>query len=178
MNILNLVGGNAIAGPQSLRFPARPKPAVRFRGNVVIDPAVCLACGICEYVCVSRAIELTPAEDHCEWSYDPASCTYCGRCVDHCPAAALSQTPDRGVCHGQSGELRENVTVVYPSCPECGKPTMPVNDVLLGRAFKELTPELGSRARLCERCRHKATVHSLKRGFGATSDTERNTDGR
>ena len=178
MNIFNLITGNAIQGPQSLRFPERHTPTPFYRGRVVMDPAKCLACGICDYVCVSAAIEVTPGEGQCEWTYDPARCTYCGRCVDHCPGAALTQADDRGPSYGRPGELAEKVTVIYPSCPECGKPAIPFNDAVLGVAFKDVTAQLRERVHLCDRCRRKATVTALKKGFGATADTERNTDER
>lgn len=174
MNIFNVLAGNVRQGPQTLRFPERPVPKAKFRGAVTMDPDKCLACGICAYVCVSRAISLNQAEDRFEWTYDPAACTYCGRCVDHCPGAALAQAADRGPSYGRPGELAETVTVIYPACPGCGKPAMPFNEALLGAAFKDVTAELRQRVHLCERCRHKATVSALKKGFGAIGDTERN----
>jgi len=173
MNIFNLVTGNALQGPQTLRFPNRHVPTGSYRGNVTMDPTKCLTCGICAHVCVSAAIELTQAEGTCDWTYDPARCTYCGRCVDHCPVAALTQAPDRGPSYGRPGELAETVTVVYPSCPECGKPALPFDDAILAAAFKDVSAQLHERVHLCERCRQKATVSALKKGFGGASDIER-----
>jgi ferredoxin len=178
MNILSLITGNAARGPQTLRFPGRQAPAAQYRGNVTMDPAKCLACGICDYVCVSRAISLTQAEDRFVWSYDPARCTYCGRCADHCPAAAITQAADRGPSYGRPGELSETVTVVYPLCPDCGKPARPFNEALLRTAFADVSAELRERAHLCERCRQKEAVSALKKGFGAVTDRERSDDGR
>ena len=173
MNILNLISGNAMQGPQSLRFPARHTPTPHYRGNAVMDPEKCVTCGICAYVCVSAAIELTASETSCDWTYDPARCTYCGRCVDHCPVSALSQAPDQGPAYGRPGELAETITVVYPTCPECGKPALPFNADLLGTAFTAVSAELHERGHLCDRCRRKATVSALKKGFGGASETER-----
>jgi hypothetical protein len=90
----------------------------------------------------------------------------------------LTQAADRGPSYGRPGELAETVTIVYPSCPECGKPAIPFNDAVLGVAFKDVTAQLRERVHLCDRCRRKATVSALKKGFGATGDTERNNDGR
>lgn len=177
MNILKLIAGNAKKGPETLRFPERQVPAANYRGNVVMDLEKCLACGICDYVCVSAAIAVTPGEDRCEWTYDPARCTYCGLCVDKCPAAALTQEPDRGRSYGQPGELSETATVVYPECPECGEPAMPFNEALLGKAFRDVSEELRQRVHLCGPCRQKATMNALK-GFGAKNDFERNQNER
>lgn len=179
MNILNLISGNALRGPETVRFPDRKAPVAAYRGNVVMDPEKCIACGICSHVCVSAAIEVSSADDHSEWTYDPARCTFCGACVDHCPVAALTQEPDRGPSYGRPGELAETILVLHPACPDCGKPTMPVGGTaVLSRAFKDVTAETHRRASLCEHCRQKATVSALKKGFGAVSEIEGNDDER
>lgn len=178
MNIFNLISANLAGGPQSKRFPERVVPEAEYRGPVHIDPTKCLACGICDYVCVSRAISVVPGEDHAVWTYDPGRCTYCGRCVDHCTGHALTQESDRGANYERPGSMREVVEVTYPTCPECGKPAMPYNEVLLGTAFVEVSDDLRERIHLCERCRLKATQSALKKSFGAMTDTERSSDGR
>jgi hydrogenase-4 component H len=164
MNILKLIAGNASRGPLTLRFPRREVPAPAYRGGIRMDPEKCMACGICDYVCVSAAIALTPTEDGCVWAYDPAGCTYCGRCVDHCPVGALTHERGRDASYGRPGELAETVAVVYPACPGCGRPMKPLSDALLGTAFAEVPKALRERVHLCESCRQKAIAHELGRG--------------
>jgi ferredoxin len=50
-----------------------------------VDPARCIACGICEKVCPSAAISIA-AGIAC---IDLTKCTGCGRCVSQCPQGAL-----------------------------------------------------------------------------------------
>lgn len=178
MNILDIIKGNISRRPQTVRFPDREAPAAAYRGPVAMDPAKCLACGICDYVCVSRAITVTPAEGGCDWTYDPARCTFCGRCADHCPADAITQHGDCGDCYAKPGTQHVAVTVQYPECPECGGPAMPYNEAVLGAAFSEVSAQLRERVHLCERCRRRATTAALKDSFGTRTETGRDTDER
>jgi formate hydrogenlyase subunit 6/NADH:ubiquinone oxidoreductase subunit I len=128
-----------------------------------VDKDACVTCAICAHVCASDAIELRPAENSCEWIYDPASCTFCGDCVTDCPVDALTQAAERGA----SREQIESVTVDYPACPDCGDPTMPYSEALIGIAFPRATGELRDRARLCEKCRERATALVMKEAMEA-----------
>lgn len=171
MNIFNVIKGNLAGGPQTARFPRREAPAAAYRGPVCMDPSKCLACGICDYVCVSRAITVTPGEGACEWTYDPGRCTYCGRCVDHCPGAAMMQEADRGDAYAKSGDQHMAVEVPYPACPECGEPTAPYCEAVLGAAFGDLNTQLRERGHLCATCRQKATTAAIRERFGVPTDT-------
>jgi len=174
MNIFKLIAENWMRGPQTQRFPGRQAPAPQFRGCVTVDPDVCVTCGICERVCVSAAIALEHGEDRSTWKYDPARCTFCGVCVADCPVGALSQAADRGESCSRPGEQAKTAVVVYPMCPECGKPAQPYSPALLGEAFGKVTPELSERAHLCEHCRQKAAMQAVKDATVAASDAERN----
>jgi ferredoxin len=166
MNIFHLIAGNLRRGPETQRFPERQAPAAAYRGHLAMDPDACVTCGICADVCVSAAIELRPAQDSCEWIYDPARCTFCGVCVTHCPADALRQAADRGASCGRPGEQTQVVTVDFPACQVCGKPTLPHSEVLLSMAFPHAAGELRERARLCEDCRQRATALVMKEAMG------------
>ena len=173
-NIISIILGNLADGPETQRFPEREVPAADFRGSVCLDPGKCMACGICDHVCVSGAIELRAYEDHCEWNYDPGRCTFCARCVDHCPAHALAQEGDRTAPYQGSGALSTRTDVAYPACPECGSPALPFDDVVLKRAFYEISDDIRNRVHLCERCRRRLTQSVLKNSFGALTKIERN----
>ena len=54
--ILEVIAGNVLHGPGTIRLPGSVPCPPEFRGAVTHDPALCLACGICSYVCVSDAI--------------------------------------------------------------------------------------------------------------------------
>ena len=178
MNILNLIGGNWIRRPQTQRYPERQPPAAEYRGNVVNDPSICVACGICAHVCVSAAIELHPAEDSCTWVYDPARCTFCRFCVQHCPVDALSQMPDRGATAHRPGEQVHTTIIEYPRCPECGNPAMPYSETLVERAYGQHAEALRERARLCPDCRRRATGQAMKNTFVIPSEAGSSSHGR
>ncbi|WP_025270619.1 NuoI/complex I 23 kDa subunit family protein [Hippea sp. KM1] len=58
----------------------------------------CIDCGLCERVCPSKCIKITPVEneDHtknaAEYEIDLGRCLFCGLCVEVCPELALSMT--------------------------------------------------------------------------------------
>jgi ferredoxin len=176
MNILTLISRNLRRAPGTLRLPERVVPAERFRGLVRNQTDKCIACGICDHVCVSGAIVVTGLEDHCEWRYDPGACTFCGRCVDHCPGGALTQEEDRAPTYSLSGGLTQDECIAYPACPQCGLPARPYNERMLSIAHDDIGPEFRARIRLCERCRRRRSQTVLKKGFGGNDDG-RNDDG-
>lgn len=177
MNIFAVISRNLRRSPQTLRFPDRPAPAPDFRGLVSIDTAACLSCGICDYVCVSGAITMVERDELAgDWTYDPGRCTFCGRCVDHCPGEALSHDGDRAANYKRPGALAHTATVAYPACPECGRPARPFSERLLAQAHEQISEELRTRSRLCDRCRRRRAQTVLKKGFGGVD--ERSDDGR
>ena len=178
MNVLTLISRSLRRGPLTLRFPDRAVPAPDFRGLVRIDTGKCIACGICDYVCVSGAITVTDHATHCDWKYDPGLCTFCGRCVGHCPGEALSQEGDRAPVYVRSGALDQMARIDYPPCPQCGLPARPYNERLLAVAHEQISREFRERVRLCERCRQRRAQTLLKKGYGGDAEPEGNNDGR
>ena len=177
MNIFSLISRNFRRGPETLRYPDRSVPAAEFRGRVRIDEAKCIACGICDYVCVSAAIVTVAYEDHLDWSYDAGRCTFCGRCVDHCPGDALSHEGDFAPVYAKSGDLRHEEGILYPACPECGAPARRSNERMLALAHKDISREFRERIKLCDRCRRRRSQLLLKKGLGGDAEMERESDG-
>lgn len=68
-----------------LKRHPRPSEAVVSRFAAHLDPAACLACGVCTRRCPMEAFSLLRGE----LTYDPARCIGCGLCVRTCPAGAL-----------------------------------------------------------------------------------------
>lgn len=170
MNILQVLARNFKSGPVTLRFPERVTPPADFRGPVQFDPQRCVGCATCAYVCAPGAIRVTGSDGSFEWSYDPGQCTFCGRCVDFCPTQALALLAERPPLYNQPGALRQTCCLAYPRCPECGQAAQPVNDVVLARAFAEITAEIRTWSRLCARCRQRRYQPALiETGYAARS---------
>jgi formate hydrogenlyase subunit 6/NADH:ubiquinone oxidoreductase subunit I len=153
--ILAVIAGNVLHGPGTVRLPDSVPCPPNFRGAVTHDPALCLACGICSYVCVGDAITAAEQDKNYVWTYEPGRCTFCARCVDHCPGLALTMAAGPVAAYFKPGELSVQHLAPVPACPQCGEPSRPVNEALLGRAFDEVNPEIRLLARLCERCRQQ-----------------------
>lgn len=74
-------------------------PAFRGRPVLVIDDngvERCVACGLCEFICPAKCIEIQPAETEEEkerypdtFSIDMARCILCGLCEEACPKEAI-----------------------------------------------------------------------------------------
>jgi ferredoxin len=78
-----------------------------------------------------------------------------------CPVEALHMEGRSTPSYFRTEALDEMHRVPYPLCPECGRPTPPVREAILARAFKEVTPEVFVRSRLCQRCRQRASQRGL-----------------
>lgn len=151
--ILEMIGGNLASGPVSHRFPDTEPTPEGFRGQVVLDPARCVACHTCAYVCVSNAVTGQDEGSAYAWQYNPGRCTFCARCVDHCPVSALSMESVPLPAYDRQGDLNVSIPVPLPACPECGVLVRPVVRELLDRALEHATEENHQLAALCERCR-------------------------
>ena len=154
-HILAVIAGNLLHGPGTIRLPGSVPCPANFRGAVTLDPALCLACGICSYVCVSDAITGEEQDKNYLWTYEPGRCTFCARCVDRCPGRALTMAAEPVAAYSKPGERGVRQLVPFPACPHCGAPSRPVNEELLGRAYDEVNQEIRLLARLCERCRQR-----------------------
>ena len=53
LKILKIIAGNMAAGPATVPLPGSVPTPTLFRGAVTMNPAKCIGCGMCSYVCVS-----------------------------------------------------------------------------------------------------------------------------
>jgi Fe-S-cluster-containing hydrogenase component 2 len=170
MNILHVIANNLKQVPTTLRFPEQVPPPVNFRGAAQLEAERCVGCATCAYVCTSSAIKVIDHVTDYEWTYDPGRCTFCGRCVDVCPSHALKMAAERAPVYMEPGALRQSHCLAYPRCPECGQPAHPVNDMVLARAFDDITDEVRTWSRLCARCRQRRYQPALiETGYAARS---------
>jgi len=154
--ILRVIARNLKQGPATIRLPGSVPVPNGFRGRVKIDPAHCLACGMCSYVCVSQAITGSNSPAAFQWAYDPGRCTFCARCLERCPGSALSMECAAAPIYRKRGDLRVSFDIALPACPECGAPNRPVTSNLVDLAFGEtITDEIRAMMNLCPSCRRR-----------------------
>jgi len=161
MKIFQILRNNLLRKPITLRYPKEVPEPKGYRGLVKIDEKKCICCGICAYVCISNAVIVKEQDHSCEWEYYPGRCTFCGKCADTCPGEALSMEAKSATSYSRPEQLNEAHRIPYPICPECGRPTPPVSEAMLMRAFKEITDQIRSRGLLCQRCRKRRSQKDL-----------------
>ncbi|MGC9966378.1 MAG: 4Fe-4S dicluster domain-containing protein [Syntrophobacteraceae bacterium] len=161
MSIFHVLMKNLRNKPATLRIPEQTPHPQAFRGPVKIDVEKCIGCGMCAYVCVSYAVRVNEFEDSCEWLYLPGRCTFCGRCTAVCPGGALRMENGSVPIYCSLGELDETHRVPYPACPECGRPSRPVAESVLKRAFGEPSEKVRKGILLCQRCRLRRSQKDL-----------------
>jgi ferredoxin len=159
--LLEVITRNLEDGPATVRLPASAPPPLGFRGPVLFDPARCVACGMCAYVCVSDAITGINRESWYEWAYNPGQCTFCARCVERCPGKALCVAPEPAPAYRLVGELAAQRRVPFPMCPDCGLAARPATEELLRVAFESMDALSRERLVLCERCRRRRLQRSM-----------------
>ena len=155
LRILQVIGGNALSAPATVRLPDRVPTPAHFRGEVLIETANCLACGMCAYVCVSNAITGADQQGAYAWTFEPGQCTFCARCVERCPGEALSMKSEPMPSYTRRGELRVQHIVEFPTCPECGEIVRPAALRLVRLAFDHVSEDTRRLLTLCERCKRK-----------------------
>jgi len=171
MNILKVILGNLRHRPVTLPFPERAPLPAEFRGLVQMDTGQCIGCGICAYVCVDGAIKVSDHGGGYDWTYDPGACTFCERCVHFCPVSALTMEASPTPAYTRRQELQQIHHMMYPVCPECGRPAHPSSDAVLDRAFGKITDEMRDWIRLCDRCRGGRYQEMLKDSYKERSES-------
>jgi formate hydrogenlyase subunit 6/NADH:ubiquinone oxidoreductase subunit I len=105
MNILRLILQNLRQGTASYQLPHTHEcTSNEYRGLIKNDPAGCIGCGACAYVCPTAAIVVTRTPTNYTWSYEPGKCTFCGRCIDRCKPGSLSMESKLPPLYSNDGE--------------------------------------------------------------------------
>ncbi len=136
---LKVLFRNLLEGPSTDPFPLVPETFTpdRLRGRVVIDPDLCMGCGICKYVCVAGAINITKREDGHTITVWHNACCRCAACRQYCPMKAISLLPDWHSAHPQEDKYKviEQKSIAYQPCSVCGKMMRPLPEALVKKLY-------------------------------------------
>ena len=181
MDFLKVLWNNLRQGPVTEAFPfaEAPTPA-RFRGRVVVDPALCVGCGTCEHVCAGGAIHIsrdaTAAEggeaetsEHGAKRGEPGftitvwhnTCCLCAQCRHYCPTRAITLSTNWHNAHRADRKYTfvEQVSISYDTCTACGARLRLLPASVIARIY-EGHPEIDVErvSRLCPDCRQIETA--------------------
>lgn len=177
---LKVLFRNLLDGPSTDPFPLGPTfTPERLRGKAVIDPDLCMGCGVCKHVCTAGAIDIRPKEDKSGYTITiwRDSCCLCASCRHYCPTGAMSITNDWHLAHPESEKytLLEQHTIDYEPCAHCGTLIRPIPAKLAEKIYAhntEISPE--EIRHLCPKCRQLEDAKRIERVYPAveTAETE------
>lgn len=158
-SFLKVLFRNLLQGPSTDPFPAGETfTPERLRGKCVVDPDLCMGCGICKNSCAAGAIDISPKEDNSGFKITiwRDSCCLCASCRHYCPTGAMSITSDWHHAHEDRDKYKmvEQQIINYEPCAHCGALIRPLPLKMAEKLYaanSEIDPE---RARhLCPKCR-------------------------
>ena len=179
---LKVLFRNLLEGPSTDPFPlGETFTPARLRGRAVVDPDLCMGCGMCRYACAAGAINISQLPDGGGFTITiwPNSCCLCASCRHYCPTGAMSLSTDWHSAHAESDKFTriEQKTIKYEPCFNCGTPMRPINAALAQRLYAANTDVDPEKIRhLCPKCRQledaKRSVCALPRPAEATPAVE------
>lgn len=122
-SFLKVLLRNVLQGPSTDPYPMgetfSPK---NIRGNVVVNPELCLGCNMCVHVCTAGAIHIEHREDGHTITIYHNSCCHCANCRSYCPTGAITLTDNWHSAHlaSEQYEQIEQKTIAKEPCSKCG----------------------------------------------------------
>ena len=175
---LKVLFRNLLEGPSTDPFPlGETFTPERLRGRAVVDPELCMGCGICRHSCAAGAIHIgqQPYGACFTITIWQNSCCLCASFRYYFPTGAMSISTDWHTAHVQAEKYNrlEQHTIKYEPCVACGALMRPIPKVLADKLYAwntEIDPELTRK--LCPKCRQ---IEDAKRNAcvlpTATDDT-------
>lgn len=157
--IMKVLFRNLLEGPSTDPFPVGETfTPERLRGKAVIDPELCVGCGVCKNVCAGGAIDISPKEDKSGYTITiwRNSCCLCASCRHFCPTGAMSITNDWHHAHEASEKFDqlEQHTINFEPCAHCGTLIRPLPEKLAKKLYRSNTEVDPEKIRhLCPKCR-------------------------
>lgn len=173
-SFLKVLFHNLLDGPSTDPFPlGETFTPDRVRGRCVIDPELCVGCGICKNVCAAGAIDISEKADKSGYTITVwrDSCCLCASCRHYCPTGAMSLNNDWHNVHLESEKFDciEQHTINYEPCTHCGTLFRPLPLKIAQKLYaKDPNLDPDRIRRLCPKCRQ---LEDAKRNENITSQT-------
>ena len=175
---LKVLFRNLLDGPSTDPFPLGPTfTPKRLRGKAVVDPDLCVGCGVCRHVCTAGAIDISPKPDKSGYTITiwQDSCCLCANCRHYCPTGAMSITNDWHLVHPESEkyEMLEQHTIDYEPCAHCGTLIRPIPLKLAEKIYAHdanISPE--EIRHLCPKCRQLEDAKRIERVYPVVETEE------
>lgn len=156
---LKVLFRNLLEGPSTDPFPlGETFTPERLRGKCVVDPELCMGCGVCKNVCAANAIDISPKKDNDGYAITiwRNSCCLCASCRHYCPTGAMSIVNDWHHAHAQEEKYDcvERQVIDYEPCTHCGTLIRPLPLKIAQKLYAkndEVDPD--KIRHLCPKCR-------------------------
>lgn len=167
-SFLKVLFRNLLEGPSTDPFPVGETfTPDRLRGKCVVDPDLCMGCGVCKNVCAAGAIDITPKKDDSGYTITVwrNSCCLCASCRQYCPTGAMSITNDWHHAHAQSEKYDcvEQHTIDYVPCAHCGALIRPLPKKMAEKLYKDNKDiDVETIRNLCPKCRQIEDARAIE----------------
>ena len=156
-SFLKVLFRNLLEGPSTDPFPlGETFTPERLRGKCVVDPDLCMGCGVCKNACAAGAIDISKKEDGYTITIWRDSCCLCASCRHYCPTGAMSITNDWHHAHEDKDKfaMLEQHTIKYEPCAHCGALIRPLPLKMAEKLYaKNNEVKADEIRRLCPKCR-------------------------
>ena len=164
MGFRSLILKRLFQKPWTEPYPKVKIPAPQgFRGRLVVDESLCRACGTCERICPSNAIQLEAGENEFLLKIYHEKCIRCGECVTKCPYNAMKFTEEFEFTSTQQSSVMSVARIPALRCSLCGR--LFVSRAEAADILGTLAKELDYVKLICEDCRRQqaARIIALKK---------------
>jgi ferredoxin len=131
---VNLGTGNALRDTGNVIYPVAGRNGLHF------DPQQCTSCGLCVFVCPTKAVSTRDeTTDDYVRRFDLNKCVYCGLCEAACPTWAIKLTHNENPAQADDMPQTVEGRVESINCPRCSR-KVPQTDLLAERIYEMQRP--------------------------------------